>query len=126
MTQFHIGSQQAGNITNVGGDATITSQHGTFRAGDARVLIGEVRGALRAAALDADVRASAERDLDGVEQAVEAGDEATAGSRLERLVTVLQRGGALAAAGAALVEPLSRLAQTLGPVGARVLALLPG
>ena len=126
MTQFHIGSQQAGNITNIGGDATFGAQQGTFAAGDARVLIGEVRGALRAVALEPEARERAERDLDEVERAVEAGDEASAGSRLERLVTVLQRGGALAAAGAALVEPLTRLAQTLGPVGARVLALLPG
>lgn len=126
MTQFHIGSQQAGNITNVGGDATITSQHGSFVAHDARAAVRDVRQVLASSGLDPADRDRAERDLDDVEQAVERGDEATAGSRLERLVTLLSRAGALAGAGAALVEPLGRLAHALGPVGARVLSLLPG
>jgi hypothetical protein len=126
MTEFHIGSQQAGTITNVGGDATISGQQGSFTAHDARVAIREVREALRASALDRAERERAEGDLDDVEQAVGRGDERAAESRLERLVVRLKDAGALAGAGAALLGPITRLAQSLGPAAARVLAMLPG
>ena len=126
MTEFHIGSQQAGTITNVGGDATISGQQGSFSAHDARVAIRDVRAVLRTSSLDRADRERAEGDLDDVEQAVGRGDERAAESRLERLVVTLKDAGALAGAGVALLGPITRLAQTLGPAGARILAMLPG
>lgn len=48
----------------------------------------------------------------------------TASSHLSRFTTVLRDAGALAKAGAALIEPLTRIGRWLGPVGAAILTLL--
>lgn len=48
----------------------------------------------------------------------------TATSHLRRFTTVLRDAGALATAGAALIEPLTRIGRWLGPIGAAVLTLL--
>lgn len=46
--------------------------------------------------------------------------------RLTRVTSILKEAGALAGAGAALVGPLSAVAQWLGPLGTSVLHILPG
>lgn len=125
MTQFTIGSQQAGTITNVGGDATIGSQHGVNVGVQARAAVRDLRRALEGAAVtDAD-RPAVDEALDDLEDEVRAGTPETAASGLERLVSLLDSAGALAGAGAGLVGPITRLAGALGAAGKRVLPLLP-
>jgi hypothetical protein len=70
-----------------------------------------------------DERADAQRQPGAARAAVENGpDQAVA--PLRRFTEILKGAGALAAAGAALVEPLTRIGRWLGPVGAAVLQLL--
>jgi hypothetical protein len=71
-------------------------------------------------------RSSAERDLQGLEEAV-AGpepDTKAASQHLRSFTANLKEAGALATAGVALVEGIAKIAQWLGPLGAGVLALL--
>lgn len=68
-------------------------------------------------------RAEASRALAAF-QATAPTNKQTATSHLRRFTTVLRDAGALATAGAALIEPLTRIGRWLGPIGAAVLTLL--
>ena len=122
---FHIGTQNAGVVNNVGRDQHIAGgQQGTL------VVTPEVREALEAlrttvASADLDGRQSREatRQLDEIEAAVGSATpepERVAGP-LEKLTRLLVAAGPLAAA----VGPLQTLAGWLGQLGAGVLQLLP-
>jgi hypothetical protein len=122
---FHIGTQNAGVVNNVGRDQHITGrQEGTL------VVTPEVREALQAlrstvASVELDGRQSREatRQLDEIEAAVGSATpepERVAGP-LEKLTRLLVAAGPIAAA----VGPLQTLAGWLGQLGAGVLQLLP-
>lgn len=79
-------------------------------------------GALAELRLTAAERQVVEKDV--AEMGAAADDETdrpAVARHLESLTATLQRAGALAGAGAGLVEPLARLAHWLGPLGASVL-----
>ena len=71
-------------------------------------------------------RARAESDLQTLEQAVRRPEPDTEAGRrhLESFTSGLKDAGALAGAGATLVESITKIAQWLGPLGVGVLALL--
>jgi len=123
MTQFNIGSQHAGNITNIGGDATIGHQQGAYGAAAALAAINDLRRAT--GVLQPVQRASARQMIDELEADVRRGQTGSAASRLHRLTNWLTGTSALAAAGAAFVEPLARIARVLGPAAESVLRQLP-
>lgn len=127
-SQVTIGS---GNTT-VGGDQ-IDNRGGTFAGRDLTIerpslasdiaALGELLGTLR---LTESERVEATRELDAFREASggREPDREKAGGHLRRFTTLLRDAGALAGAGATLVEPLIRLGRWLGPIGAAVLALL--
>jgi hypothetical protein len=127
---FSIGTQQADNISNVAGDQTIYG--GMNVRSDVAVAnaLQDVEALLTMLArLDL---TPAERDqtrkaLTEVKQ--ELGkpkpDTTTIAKRLEEATRTLRQAGMLAGAGAALVAPLARLANWLGPLGASLVRLLP-
>lgn len=128
---FTIGNQNAGTINNVegdqhvhGGQRTTAWIHQDLRQG--RDALADLRSALDASrTVQGD--AVAQGEIERISQALE-GDEpdrGAAASALERLTRRLASLGALAAAGAALVAPISAMAEWLGPVAAGVFALLP-
>lgn len=123
--QVNIGS---GN-TNVGRDA-IDNRGGVLAGGDVTITLASDLDALTAALdglrLTSEERAGAVRELAGLRSSAvgERPDRQRAGEHLRRFTGLLRDAGALAAAGAALVEPLTRIARWLGPVGAAVLSLL--
>lgn len=78
--------------------------------------------ALRGLRLADPQRAEAAAALDAFRGALP--DKPVAGEQLGRFTRVLRDAAALATAGAALVEPLTRIGRWLGPFGAAVLALL--
>jgi hypothetical protein len=93
-------------------------------AGEALAELAALREALAGLRLTEAERSSAERDLDAMEQAVHRPDPDTAGRHLQSFTSTLKDAGALAGAGIALVESITKLAHWLGPLGAAVLALL--
>jgi hypothetical protein len=122
---FHIGTQNAGVVNNVGRDQHISGgQQGTL------VVTPEVREALEvlrttvgSAELDERQSRDATRQLDEIEAAVGSATpepERVAGP-LEKLTRLLVAAGPIAAA----VGPLQTLAGWLGQLGAGVLRLLP-
>ena len=128
---FNIGNQNAGTINNVEGDQHVHGgQHTTARIHQdlrqGRDALADLRSALDAAPV---VRQDpvAQREVDRIDEAMSGPepDRAAAASALERLTRRLTSLGALAAAGAALIAPISALAEWLGPVAASVIALLP-
>jgi len=74
--------------------------------------------------LTAGERQQAAQALHGAKDAAAAGDRAGVGGHVRRFTEVLKDAGALAGAGATLVDALTRIGRWLGPVGAAVLALL--
>ncbi|GLI03914.1 hypothetical protein [Phytohabitans aurantiacus] len=123
MTFNFGGGQQAGNITNVGGDMTVHGNvMGQYNAGLQE--IEALRAALARVPLAPAQRAEAE-SLAG-EAAASMGDSAKAAGVLERLVTKLRDWGALASGGESVVGPLLRLAALLGPAGIALQSLITG
>jgi hypothetical protein len=95
-------------------------------AGQVLAELAGLREALAGLRLTEAERASARRDLEAVEEAVRRPepDAATAGRHLQSFTAGLKDAGALAAAGAGLVQSIATIAHWLGPLGAGVLALL--
>jgi hypothetical protein len=129
---FNIGSQTGGVISNVGRDQVVTGgQHGTaVTQADARSALEALRALLHrpeATPLTEEEQAAVEADLTAIDADLAEPDppRERIGERLTRLTTVLSQAGALLGAGAALVGPLSTLAQWLGSAGVAVLQLLP-
>ncbi len=123
---FNIGSQQAGSISNVGGDQHIGRLDATFHAGALQSL-GDLRAALAAADLPGNARQQAASTLDEVEGELQrpTPDKARVAGHLEGLARLIASFGALVSAGDRLVQPLSHLAGWLGPLGHGLAALLP-
>lgn len=127
---FNIGSQQAANISNVAGDMTVVGgQHGEATITIATVYrdIQLLREGLQELPLPPRERQVADQALDRTTQEVAQAipDKRKIAPHLEEVTQILRKFGALAGAGAALVEPLQRLSSWLGLVGRTVLPLLP-
>jgi hypothetical protein len=129
---FNIGSQTGGVISNVGRDQVVSGgQHGTaVTLADARSAVDALRAVLHrpdALPLTEQQQAEVRGDLAAIEADLGEADppRERIGERLTRLTTVLTQAGALVGAGAAMVGPLSTLAQWLGSTGSAVLQMLP-
>jgi hypothetical protein len=125
---FNIGNMHANQINNVEGNQYLYGgQHGVVvTTQHARSAAADLRRALPAAALDRRDAGAARAAIDEVEAGL-AGpqpDRPRVAGGLERLTRLLSAAGALAGAGATLVEPLRSLAGWLGELGMPVLALL--
>lgn len=119
---------------NVGGDQNVS--HGDqYVAGRDQIVhpdaatvateLAALREALAELRLTAAERQAVEQDVAAMEAAADDETDRPAVARhLESLTATLQRAGALAAASVGLVEPLSRLARWLGPLGTTVLTRL--
>ena len=129
MATFNIGSQNAANIENIGGDAVINGgvyAHATFEIGELRVTLARAREQAADLELPPDVRDPLDRAL-----ACAAGEAARDHPDEGRLVgligsagRILKEAGSTATAATALIETLRRAAELLGPIGQAALALL--
>ena len=122
---FNIASQQAGAIYQAAGDQTIAHGGGTLAVG-ALGAVSDLRAALESTPMPPAARREVERALEGVqaELASPAPDEAAVGGRVERIVGILGKAGALASAGESLAGPLRSIASFAGVAGAAALRLL--
>lgn len=129
MATFNIGTQNAANIQNIGGDAVIQGglyAHATFDQRELRVAIARARELVADMELPAEVRVPADRPLASAadEAAQEQPDKRRVGELLATAARTLTEAGTVATAGTALIETLRRAAILLGPVGHAALALL--
>lgn len=113
---FHIGSQQAEQIHNVGRDQYI--QCATSDA-DPRRLLQLLREAVGDADLPATLAAEAQAHLDDTDSELAAAvpDKSSIADRLQRLTTILAAAGSVVAAATPLGAPLAALAGWLGTLG---------
>jgi hypothetical protein len=127
---FNIGQQNAGIINNTAGDQYIRGgQQATVVAGpEVLAALVTLRSAVSSLPLPPEVAREAERQLDEADAAAQdpRADQPRAATALERLTGILARAGALASAFGTVVEPLRTLAVWLGPLGQRLLQMLPG
>ena len=124
---FNIGSQH-GNVSNVAGDMTVYGgQHYTALPAD---MIGRelrtIQGIISAMNLDPAARkaaagylADADRELGKSRH-----DAKKVARPIERLTRLLRDMGAIAAGGAALINPLTCIASGLGAAGQAILHLI--
>jgi len=128
MTSFHINNQSDGVFNNVGHDQHVHG--GQIWVGsvgeDVVGAVKDLREALVAAGLPHVLRAQAEREVDQIEQHVNASepDRPAAASALQRLTGLLVAAGSVASATTSLVAPIQTLAAWLGTAGAGVLRML--
>jgi hypothetical protein len=124
---FNIGSQH-GNVSNVGGDMTVYGgQHYTALPADMiRRELGNIQGIISAMDLDPAARkaiagllADADRELGKSRH-----NAGKVGRPIERLTRLLRDIGAIAAGGAALIDPLLRIASCLGAAGQAIFHLV--
>lgn len=127
---FNIGSQH-GNISNVGGDQTVYGgQH--YAASPAEMIardLASIHGVISGMPLDPAVRSQATALLSDASRelgqpARDGGGNEGIARPIERLTRLLRDAGALAAAGATLVDPLLRIASWLGPAGQAIAHLI--
>ena len=128
---FNIGSQTGGVINNVAGDQYVSGRQSgaAVSLSDAQTAAQALQTALATAdlsELSADQRTQLTTDADAIVAEVHASDppQESIRDRLARITSILRDAGALAGAAAAIVGPVTALAQWLGPLGASVLALL--
>ena len=123
---FHIGTQNAGVVNNVGHDQHIAGgQQGVLVVTpEVQQALQALRSAVASAALDGAQSREATRQLDEIDGAVAsaAPDPERVAGPLEKLTRLLVAAGPIAAA----VGPLQTLAGWLGQLGSGVLRLLPG
>lgn len=122
---FNIGSQQAGSISNVGGDQRIGHLQATYVATPLEAL-ADLRAAVDAAPLPPTAKQAAAQALDDAEAelAVPEPDRRRVADRLEKAAGILARVGALTAGAAQILTPLRELASWLGPAGSQLLQML--
>jgi hypothetical protein len=124
---FNIGSQH-GNVSNVAGDMTVYGgQHYTALPADMiRRELATIQGIISAMDLDpADRKAAAGLLADAGRQLGRSGHDARKAARpVERLTRLLKDIGAIAAGGAALIDPLLRIASCLGTAGQVIFHLI--
>ena len=113
---MNVGS---GSQTVAGGDMHIGDRIGADPA--MAVEIASMRQQLAALRLSSSERATAEEQLDALENAD--GKEAAAG-HLESLVAGVKKADALASAGSSFIESAAKIAKWLGPVAVGVLSFL--
>ena len=127
---FNIGQQNAGIINNTAGNQYVRGgQQATVVAGpEVLAALTMLRSAVTALPLAPEVAREAEQELGEVEAATREPqpDQPRVANALERLTAILARTGTLASAAGTLVEPLRTLGHWLGPLGLRLLQLLPG
>jgi hypothetical protein len=123
---FNVSGQQQGNINMAGRDMHVWSQTYGFDAAAFLSELNAVRSALGSAELPPPAREAAEAELAAAEQELAAPepDKQTIADRMTGFTTMVKNFGGLATAGAALFEPLRRMAEQLGPVGQNLLRLL--
>jgi hypothetical protein len=124
---FNIGSQQ-GNVTNVAGDMTVHGgQH--YLAGDTGMVRQELVSLQRVITsmdLDPAVRGSMKDLIADADQGLSQADKdpRAVARPIERLVRLLKDVGAFAMSGAALIDPLQRIAAWLGDAGQGIIHLI--
>jgi hypothetical protein len=125
--EFNIGSQQ-GNISNVAGDMTVQGgqQYVVASVDDVREELAKLRRMLSAIGIDTESQRSVEdlvteatRELNQPQP-----DAQRVGRPIEGLTKILKDAGALTSAGAALIDPLQRIASWLGASGRAILDML--
>lgn len=124
---FNVSGSQQGNINMVGGDMHVGSQTNVALDVDAmRRDVSAVRQGLDAAGLPAPARQVAEAELASAERelAAQSPNREVLVDRLTKFTTVVKSFGGLVAAGTILVDPLTRLASHLGPLGNALQRLL--
>ncbi|HSH61865.1 MAG TPA: hypothetical protein VK988_19900 [Acidimicrobiales bacterium] len=115
MSPFNIGSQSAGrDLYNIEGRAVVANDRAVVTIEGAQRALAEVRHALDAARLDKKTTGDARATLDAVDADLQRDDAGAAASQVGGLIERLRRAGDWVAAGATLVEPLTRLARALG------------
>jgi hypothetical protein len=123
-----IGRQSAGQITNVAGNQYIEGgTHGTIGAVGADLAdLEEIRRRLDEIALTRRQREDADAALEETRHELSGSkpDTAKVAQRLEQLAGILKAAGVLAGAGVVLVDPIARIALTLGAAGVKVLQML--
>jgi hypothetical protein len=127
MATFNIGNQQAAVINNVGRDLHVGELHAEaqWRPVELRAELVRLQEELSRLALPTAERAAIQGALSAAaEDARPGGDPGRAVSALARATRLLTRTGALATAGAGLMEALNRAAAALGPAGAAVTSAL--
>jgi hypothetical protein len=129
MATFNIGSQNAANIQNIGGDAVVYGGlfgHATFEQRELRVAIARAREHMADMELPPEVRGPVDRALASAaeEAAHQQPDKSRVAELLGSAVKTLKEAGTVATAGTALIETLRRAAMLLGPVGHSALALI--
>jgi hypothetical protein len=124
---FNIGTQEGVN-TNVAGDMTVYGgQHYTVSSPEeARRELADIREALAKLELGPDVVEEASALIDEADHELARPEPRPdkVGGPIERLTTLVSQVGGLAAAGAALVEPLQRIGTWLGTAGQGILRLI--
>jgi hypothetical protein len=129
MTTFNIGSQNAANIQNIGGDALIQGglyAHATFEVRQLRATLARAREQAAELELPPEVRGPLDRALTCAvaEAAREHPDEGRLVGLIGSAGRIVKEAGTVATAGTALIETLRRAAELLGPIGHVALALL--
>jgi hypothetical protein len=126
-TQFNIGSQQ-GNVSNVAGDMTVHGgqQYLAAPVDAVREELANLRLALSMIDLDPEVQRSVEDLMTEAGQELDQPhpDKQKVARPIERLTSLLSDAGAVTAAGAALIDPLQRIASWLGASGQAILHIL--
>ena len=129
MTTFNIGTQNAANVQNVGGDMVIYGGVHASAAWQSRQLQAEIERARHEVArlpLEAHARSAVDRALACAAGGAVGpkGDKHQVADLLASATRTLREAGALATAGTGLTVALRRAAALLGPLGAGILALL--
>ncbi|MBB2925296.1 hypothetical protein [Cellulomonas cellasea] len=118
------------NVRNQRARVIINADRDVYLQGtpDPRRAASELRAAVTGLALDPATSAAVRADVDEIEDGLAPGapDPQRVARATERLTGTLERAGALATAGAALVTPLRTIGGWLGSVGESVLRMLPG
>lgn len=125
---FNIHNQHANVINQAAGNQWVNGgQHVTVTTLDAaRNAVPALRQAIETVPLDRTTAASVRSSVDELDAELhkDRPDSPTVESRLHRLTSLLKSTGALAAAGATLLDPLRTMATWLGDLGESTLRLL--
>ncbi len=122
---FNIGTQH--HSVNVGRDQYVSGgQYVGAGGGSTADDLNQLRELLDTLRLSGDERRQAAQAIDETEAALQAPQPQpeVAASALERFTILLKNAGAIATAGAVLIDPLTRIATGLGGLGGGVLRLL--
>lgn len=127
---FNIGNQTGGVVNNVAGNQTVNGgQQGTAVSTGAAQEAAELLRTLVQTSVPGvgeSETAELQRDVDAIagEMKKPEPDKAQVEGRLSKVTQVLKGAGALVGAGAALIAPITAIANWLGPIGASILGLL--